>query len=283
MLGTALARALEAEDVCCRQLGRGDFDLRDAAALARVITASSPETIFHCAALTRVNYCEEHPDEARLINADATAAVAAAAASVGARLIYFSTDYVFDGAGNTSIDEDTVPHPLNVYGHSKLLGELAVRSCYGGHIVRTSGVFGGRPDGQERNFVNAIWHQLDTSADEIPVVSDQWTCLTWAPHLAAMTLALLAGDMPPLVHLTSGGIDTWHGWARSVAALKPDDPERITMVSAAERGDPVARPRYSLLTSRFEHVRAMMERNTAQSGLKDYVELLNRRQGASTN
>jgi dTDP-4-dehydrorhamnose reductase len=254
-------------------LSRLELDITNPEQVSYLVGRYNPEILFHTAALTKVNYCEEHSEEAMLINKRGTANVAAAAQAAQAKLIYFSTDYVFQGSGEVPIEEGEAPVPLNVYGASKLAGEQSVAGYGQGHIVRTSGVFGQRTDGTERNFFRAILEKLTQSDDTIEVVDDQFTCITYAPHLASMLLELLPDRLPKLVHMTSRGADSWYGWARQVAAAAGLDPVRIVPVPT-DASSPVQRPRYSVLGSRYAEVAKLIGQHPATSGIADYVRLL---------
>ncbi|HET8532835.1 MAG TPA: sugar nucleotide-binding protein, partial [Methylomirabilota bacterium] len=127
------------------------LDLADGAALERLLADGRPDWVLCPAALSHVDYCEEHPDEAFAVNVHAPLAAARAAARVGAGFVYYSSDYVFDGVGGP-YTEEAPPHPLGVYGRSKAEGERAVQGALDrALVVRTSVVYG--PERQEKNFV----------------------------------------------------------------------------------------------------------------------------------
>lgn len=214
---------------------------------------SQPDLVLHTAALTRVNYCQSQPDEALRVNGTGTAHVVQAAREAAATLVYFSTDYVFDGSKDTPWLESDAPRPINAYGASKLAGEQAVLSYEHGHVIRTSGLFGPRADGRaERNFFRVIAEKL-LAGLETEVVSDQLTAVTYAPQLAAMVLALLGRGLPRTVHLTCAGHDSWYGWARQAAGLLGVDASRVKPRGTRDGGT-VPRPRFSVLGSELPHV-----------------------------
>jgi dTDP-4-dehydrorhamnose reductase len=227
----------------------------------------SPDCILLTAALTKVNYCEENEAEAFRINCGGVLT----AMYEEARFVYFSTDYVFSGA-TEPITEDAKPKPLNVYGKSKWGGEMYVQDFEKGHIIRTSGVFGPRPDGSERNFFRAIFEKLSASDGPIEVVDDQFTCVTYAPHLAAMVLELLP-NLPKIAHITSAGGNSWYGWAVELATAAGFDPARIVPVPT-DPSSPVKRPAYSVLASRYEHINRLIGQFPATDGIAEYVRLL---------
>jgi len=275
MVASALAAAAEHFGFTAQVLPRVECDITDADAVKRQLGAARPAWIMHTAALTRVNYCEQHHDEAFAVNAEGTAHVVAAAQELNARLVYFSTDYVFDGCKREPWLESDPPHPLNTYGLSKLAGEQVVQHYARGHVVRTSGVFGPRADDQpERNFFRALVPRLRNSAGNPEVVSDQHTAVTYAPDLAEMVLRLLPGQLPPLVHLTSSGSNSWYHWARLAAAALKLDPEQITPVTTAARGDPTPRPGYCVLGTEYEAAQELIAAHPAPAAVATYVRQL---------
>jgi dTDP-4-dehydrorhamnose reductase len=272
-------------DVACEEGGgvlllpHDQLDVTDGPAVLDAVRSARPALIFHTAAMTRVNYCEEHPAAARLVNGDGARNVCQAAQLAGAELVYFSTDYVFDGAAQEPYLEDAPPNPLNEYGRSKLVGEQAVAAYGRGHIVRTSGVFGPRADGKpERNFFRAIAQQILAGVDPISVVSDQTTAVTYAPHLAALVFGLLRADgLPPLVHLTSQGSGGWADWAGVAADALGAGRGRLAPTTAAEYGGAVRRPAYSVLGSFSAAAREAMAAFQAQPAVEQYVREVERK------
>ena len=250
------------------------LDVTDAGAVRRLAIDVDPDVIVHTAALTRVNHCEEHPEEALRVNRDGTANVLAAARDRRARLVYFSTDYVFDGSQEDGWFEDDQPQPLNAYGRSKLAGEELVREYDRGLVVRTSGVFGPTPDGTERNFFKAVAAKLAAGDGPVPVVDDQFTAVTYAPHLARMVLTLLPDTMAGVVHLTSDGAESWYGWARYAAQALGADTARLEPVGSADIPDPTPRPAHSVLKSRTAAVTGQTALYPAQMGIEAYFALM---------
>lgn len=251
-------------------LGRDQLDITDSRAVEDAVSRIKPHIVFHTAALTRVNLCEERPEEAWRVNVTGTANVCSAAAAAGSRLVYFSTDYVFDGRRSRPYLETDRPNPINEYGRSKLRGERCVEQMAGGHIVRTSGVFGPRLGGFERNFFRAIYEQLSQSSDPLYVIDSQVTAVTYAPYLARMLSALLdAGRLPPLLHLTCSGSASWFSWAVHMARALGRDPRRI--VAVRRHADRTPRPAYSVLGSKDEMASQLMLEYPAAEGIKTYA------------
>ncbi len=161
-------------------VGRREMDLTRPDAIPDILRSIAPDCIVHCGAYTKVDKAEEEPDLCRLVNGTATGVLAKTAEELSSHLIYISTDYVFDGRKGAPYEIDDRPAPLNVYGKSKLEGEIAVRShLHEHHIVRTSWVFGHRGN----NFVETML-RLGRAGKELRVVSDQIGSPTYTRDLA---------------------------------------------------------------------------------------------------
>ena len=195
-----------------------------------------PELVLHTAAWTDVDGAERDPQEAAAVNVGGTRH----AAELGVPLVYYSTDYVFDGAKGTPYVESDAPNPLSAYGRTKLHGEGAAGER--AWIVRTSGLFGPGDD----NFV-ATMLRLGRERDEVPVVDDQRTAPTYVGHLAEATRALV--ELPLGVwHLAAGGDCTWAEFAEAIFEEAGLD-TRVRRISSEELGRPARRPSYSVLRS----------------------------------
>jgi dTDP-4-dehydrorhamnose reductase len=196
------------------------------------------DLVLHAAAWTDVDGAEADPEGARRANVEGTRNVVA----LGAPVVYFSTDYVFDGTKHAPYVESDVPGPVSAYGRSKLDGEREVRE---GWIVRSSWLFG--PTGT--NFVRTML-RLGAELQEVRVVDDQRGCPTYVGHLAAAVPELLA--LPRGVwHVAAGGECTWAEFAAAIfeqAGLAC----RVVPISTAELGRPAPRPAYSVLRSERE-------------------------------
>jgi dTDP-4-dehydrorhamnose reductase len=194
--------------------------------------------VLHAAAWTDVDGAESDPEGARLVNVDGTRNVA----SLGTPVVYYSTDYVFDGTKREPYVESDEPNPLAVYGRTKLEGEREVRD---GWIVRSSWLFGWTG----HNFVRTML-TLGAERDEVAVVADQVGCPTYTGHLAEATRQVL--ELPHGVwHLAAEGECTWAEFARAIfeeAGLRT----RVREITTAELGRPAPRPAYSVLRSERE-------------------------------
>ncbi len=201
-----------------------------------------PELVLHGGAFTAVDQCETDVDGAYSVNAIGTRHVAEAAASVGAHVVYVSTDYVFDGTGTRPYRESDPPCPTSVYGMSKLAGERECRP--GSTIVRTSWLCGAHG----KNIVKTVL-RLAEGDGELRFVDDQQGSPTFTADLAPAIVTLGLDRRPGIFHVTNGGATTWWGFARAVLAAAGADPERVLPISTAELDPPrlAPRPAYSVL------------------------------------
>ncbi len=167
--------------------GTHPLDLTDRVAVERVLGEFGPDWIFCAGALTNVEYCEDHPEDAARVNRDGPRAVAQAAERIGAGFVFYSTDYVFDGTAGPYAEDDAA-RPLSVYGRSKWEGEQAVRDASTRSvIVRTAVVYG--PERQEKNFVHQLIRRC-RAGERMPVPTDQTSSPTYNRDLAAASIEL---------------------------------------------------------------------------------------------
>lgn len=177
------------------------LDLRDREAVAAVVREASPTLLVNAAAMTDVDGCEDHPDEASLINALAPAELAAAGRAAGAKFVHVSTDYVFDGTGPAS--ETTTPNPLNAYGRTKLDGERRVLVADPGAIVaRMSGVYGWNRISPKPNSVTRILHAVE-AGEEVRLFKDQRISPTYAKTAAQVLFDLVDAKSRGVYHVAS--------------------------------------------------------------------------------
>jgi dTDP-4-dehydrorhamnose reductase len=196
--------------------GRLCGDFTDLAGLAACVRAVAPDVVVNAAAHTAVDQAESEPERARTINALAPAVLAAEAARLNAWLVHYSTDYVFDGSGDTAWREGDATGPLGVYGITKLAGEQAVAGHDRHLIFRTSWVFAARGN----NFARTML-RLASEREQIRVVADQIGAPTGAELLADVTAHAIRRvrqqpDLAGLYHLVAAGETSWHGYARHV-------------------------------------------------------------------
>lgn len=231
-------------------LDHDDVDLRDAAAVRETIRAIRPTVIVNAAAYTAVDKAESDPGTARVLNAVAPAVMAEEAARLGARMVHYSTDYVYPGNGTRPYREDDPTGPLGVYGQTKLDGDLAVLGTLPEAVIlRTAWVFS--PHGH--NFVKTMLRLADEGKTHLRVVADQRGTPTAASLLANGAVAAVEHRIPGGVyHLTNAGETTWHGFAEAIfaerARLLPDAPPvTVEPIATADYPTPARRPAYSVL------------------------------------
>jgi len=220
-----------------------EFDLTKPGVEAS-ITAARPDVVIHAAAYTDVDGAEGEPARAMAVNAEGTERVAKAAAAAGARLLYLSTDYVFDGRQGVPYRETDEPHPVNVYGQSKLEGERrAVAHCPDTLVIRTAWLYGAHG----KNFVKTIMRQALEQA-ELRVVSDQRGSPTHAGDLALAIRRILGLKLKGIVHATGSGDCTWYEFAREIVSLMGAT-ARVQPISTEESKRAARRPAYAVLAN----------------------------------
>ena len=251
-LGFELARLLPPlGDVVAADRSR--LDLADADAVVAAVRGSRPDVIVNAGAYTAVDLAEKEPDRAAAVNARAPGILAEEAKRIGAVLIHYSTDYVFDGARTSPYPESAATAPLNVYGATKLDGERAIGAVGGAALVfRTSWVYGLRG----KNFLLTI-RRLAAERDELRIVADQIGVPNWCRTLAEATVRIAGAGPAPLAdraglyHLSATGAASWHDFARAIVGDVATP--RIVPIATAEYPLPARRPTYGVLdTARFE-------------------------------
>lgn len=257
-------------------VGRNAFDLTRPEQIRSGLDAYRPDLVVNCAAYTAVDRAEDEADLAMAVNRDGAADLAGALAERGIPLIHLSTDYVFDGGKAGAYTEDDATGPINVYGASKLAGEVAIAEALDTHvIVRTSWVYG--TDGA--NFVRTML-RLARERDELSIVDDQRGCPTAASHIAEI-IAVIAGEIASgmggrwgLYHYRDDAVLTWHGFAERIFALAAPMIGRVpTLVPIASHAYPTAarRPTNSVLDCRrIECAFAVTPKSTSE-GLARHI------------
>lgn len=237
--------------------GRDRMDLGDIMQIREVVRMVKPDLIVNPAAYTAVDQAESEPDTAMRVNAHAPAAMAEEARRLGAAMVHYSTDYVFDGRSRTPYREDDPTSPRSVYGQSKLAGEQAVIAAGIPYLIfRTSWVYGMRG----KNFLRTIL-RLAGEREELRIVADQHGAPTWCRTIADVSTQVLAQahgasdarqwwrDKSGIYSLTASGQTTWHEFAQAIvdnAALtrKP----AVRPIRTEEYPTPACRPAYSVLS-----------------------------------
>ena len=237
---------------------RAEMDLADSASVREMIRAVRPRWIVNAGAYTAVDKAQSEPELAFAINAETVRAIGQEAQAIGAAVIHFSTDYVFDGSASAPYRETDATGPVSVYGASKLAGEVALAESGAGYaIFRTSWVYATRG----KNFLLTIL-KLARERERLRVVADQHGAPTWSRDLARMTagvigqceavaqgreVAAVLADLGGIYHAAGAGETTWHGFAaEAVRQLREKEPEarfaEIEAITTAEYPTPAKRP-----------------------------------------
>lgn len=239
-LGSALCEVFGNETVIPKDLP--DFDLTRSS-VEEEIVGSAPDLIIHAGAYTDVDGAEREPDLALAVNAKGTEQIARAAVRLGARLIYISTDYVFDGTQRIPYCENDIPRPINRYGFSKWKGEQVIlASGARALIIRTAWLYGT----VGKNFVKSIIRAAQREPI-LKVVNDQSGCPTYAEDLAAAVASLVRKDVEGMIHVTNRGQCTWYEFAQAIiremglcCSVMP--------ITTEQAGRLAKRPSYSVLS-----------------------------------
>lgn len=230
-------------------LSRADIDLAKPDTIEPALAALKPDILVNCAAYNFVDKAEAEP-EARAVNARGVECLASACADIGARLVHFSTDYVFgsEGARGIPYTEDDTPGPVSAYGESKLEGETAALAAPNNLVIRTCGLYGvWGSGGKGGNFVETML-RLASQGKPLKVVADQRCTPSYTADVADATASLLERGATGLFHVVNSGECSWHEFAAEIfrqAGVAAD----LTAITSAEFGAPAPRPAYSVLST----------------------------------
>lgn len=218
-----------------------DLDITDAAAVDKMITETAPEAVIHCAAWTAVDAAEDNEEKCRQVNVNGTENIAKVCKKLNCKMMYISTDYIFDGKGTRPWEpDDPVTTPLNVYGQTKYEGELAVRNNVEKFfIVRIAWVFG-----KGKNFIKTMLN-LGKTHDHLTVVNDQYGTPTYTFDLARLLVDMIETDKYGNYHATNeGGYITWYDFACEIFRQAGMDVD-VEPVSSAQYAAKAKRPENS--------------------------------------
>lgn len=218
-----------------------DLDITDAAAVDKMITEAVPEAVIHCAAWTAVDAAEDNEEKCRQVNVNGTENIAKVCKKLNCKMMYISTDYIFDGKGTRPWEpDDPVTTPLNVYGQTKYEGELAVRNNVEKFfIVRIAWVFG-----KGKNFIKTMLN-LGKTHDHLTVVNDQYGTPTYTYDLARLLVDMIETDKYGNYHATNeGGYITWYDFACEIFRQAGMDVD-VESVSSAQYAAKAKRPENS--------------------------------------
>ena len=250
---------------------REDLRLEDASAVQEFVARAAPELVINCAAYNRVDEAEDRPEDAFAANVFGVRNLALAARTVGAPMVHFSTDYVFDGPARAPYTEDDLPCPRSVYGVSKLAGELMLQSTWEKHyICRVCGLYGyaGSRD-KGSNFVETVIARA-REGKPLRIVDDQVLTPTPTLDVAEAVRGLIDTGRYGLYHMTSAGQCSWHEFAKAIFE-ELATPVDLTPVTSEAFSTKARRPRYSVLDNRNLRAIGLPDLAPWREGLRRYL------------
>jgi dTDP-4-dehydrorhamnose reductase len=268
-LGSDLAEQL-GERAEVRALGHGELDISDDDAVAREIETFGPDTVFNCASYHNVPLCETEEEMSFRVNAVAVKRLAERCTEAGAKLVHFSTNYVFDGRREEPYEEHDLPAPRSVYAISKLTGEYsALGYGDGALVVRSSGLYGLQGSGQKGgSFVTRVLAQA-RAGERIRMVSDQRLQPTFTRDLATAVIEAVEADADGVLHLTASGACSWLEFSYALFELAGID----APVEAITTSGPVDRPLNGVLRRSRADALGLTPLRDWREALADYMAL----------
>jgi len=244
----------------------GNVDITRQGVTRKAIKELSPAVVVNAAGYTDVDGCEKKIHKALAVNGEGSKNVAKGCRDVGAKLVYVSTDYIFDGDRKRPYREDDSPNPLNIYGESKLMGERYIEELLDDYlIVRTQWLYGKHG----RNFVETIF-TLAHERDCIEVVHDQVGCPTYTVDLSGAIAALVAKDLRGVFNVSNSGSCSWYDFAEEIVRVAGATGVNIIPVSSKDLSRPARRPHYSVFNCQRLRREAGIEMRPWQGALHDY-------------
>lgn len=275
-LGVELEREFRQRGYTVAGWDRNQVDITNAEAVEGAVARLNPEVVLNAAAYNQVDVAESEPAAAFQVNALAVRNIALACRQSGAKLVHYSTDYVFDGAAGRPYVETDPPHPLGAYAVSKLAGEFYAKAYLDDAlIIRTSGVFGlGGLQTARGNFIELML-RLAREGKTIRVVEDHTGSPTYAPLLAARTADLVERGVSGIIHVGGGTPITWFEFARLIfaeAGLNPD----LRPTNDREYRTPARRPKYSALSNQRMEELGVAPMPPLETAVRSYLQLRSR-------
>ncbi len=266
-LGVALCQEMERLGRSVAGVGHGECDIRDAAAVGALVDRVNPSVVFNAAAYTDVDRAEAEPELAQAVNADGAAVVARAAAAVGAAVVHYSTDFVFDGELERPYDERDPPSPQGAYARSKVAGDAAVAAAAPRHFIVRVGCLYGRGG---RNFPSTIVRRL-RAGEIVRADGERIGTPTWVKEVARASAALAETDFYGLYHCTSQGETSWANYALHAARLLGLPEGRVEGVPSSALRLKAPRPRRAVLDNRALRARGLDTLSTWEGALAAFV------------
>jgi dTDP-4-dehydrorhamnose reductase len=247
--------------------GHGECDIRDAAALGALFAAAKPDVVFNAAAYTDVDRAESEPELASAVNAAGAENVARAAAAVGASVVHYSTDFVFDGELERPYVETDPPSPLGAYAETKVDGDARVAAANPRHFILRVGCLYGRGG---RNFPSTIVRRL-RAGERLRADRDRLGSPTWVRETAAVSAKLALTDHHGLYHATAHGETSWANFAQVAASILGVPSDRVEGVSSATLALKARRPRRAILDNRALRDRGLDLFSDWQDALRAFI------------
>jgi dTDP-4-dehydrorhamnose reductase len=269
-VGRAVAKHCAAQQQEVIAFDHKTLDIADLESVRSVVSGARPDVIINCAAWTDVDGCENDPGHARKANAQGPEVLASACREVDALLITISTDYVFDGRKDGFYTQEDQPHPISVYGDSKLEGEERARREHVRTIVVRSGYIFGSGG---KNFLSTFLARV-RAGDSLKAISDMTGTPTYAPDLAQRLVQLARIDRPGTYHIVNGGEGvSFAGFARAALEIVGLDRSLVQSTTLAELKRPAPRPRNSRLRCLLSEMVGLEQMPDWQVALRDFIEL----------
>lgn len=266
-LGYDIIKELQRQNIECYGAIRNDCDLIDFKATEKFIISYMPDTVIHCAAYTAVDKAEDEQGLCYLVNASATENIAKICKKINAKMLYVSTDYVFDGTKDGFYEVDDIPNPINVYGKTKFLGEQAVQKILNKYfIVRISWVVGEHGN----NFVKTML-KLGKQQKELNVVADQYGSPTYTADLAPLLIEMIKTDKYGIYHATNEGVCTWAEFAEEIFKIAGLD-VKVKHITTLDYPTMAKRPMNSRLSKNSLNINGFKLLNNWQNALKSFLK-----------
>ena len=272
-VGSDLVQALRESGEHFIALSRNELDITERLNLHDKLAPYEPDIIVNCSVYHPVDECESHPELSFAVNATAVRELAIVARDIGASLVHFSSDYVFDRELGRAYHEEDIPRPINVFGASKVAGEQLVRAVLPRHyIIRTSGLYGLAGSRVKRgNFVETML-RLGAQNGQVRVVNDLRMAQTYTHNLAQQTLALIRQENYGTYHASDHGDYSWYEFAKKIFHFSAMDVTVVPVAWSEIAGTSAPRPRYSVLENRHLNTLALDKMQPIDHALRGYLE-----------
>lgn len=268
-LGYDVILRLQSQNIECHGVGRNDFDVTNEVEVINYIKSYKPDVVVHCAAYTAVDKAEDEKDLCFQVNVLGTGYIARSCRDIGAKMVYISSDYVFNGMGNEPFDISHTPNPINYYGKTKYEGELQVQNNLDKYfVIRISWVFGINGS----NFIKTML-RLGREKDQVNVVSDQIGSPTSTYDLAVLICDMIKTDKYGIYHATNEGFCSWYEFSKEIFKLANIEIE-VNSVTTEEYPTRAVRPKNSRLSKKSLEIAGFHKLPLWHDALKRYLKTI---------